>query len=43
MQSQRTGRIPARIPVTKEQLEGVLDPMSGAFLSARSDNPNGDL
>ena len=31
------------IPVTKEQLEGVLDPMSGAFLSAHSENPNGDL
>jgi Protein of unknown function (DUF3108) len=35
--------LPRTIPVTKEQLEGVLDPMSGAFLSARSDNPNGDL
>jgi hypothetical protein len=34
---------PRTIPVTQEQLEGVLDPMSGAFLSARSDNPNGDL
>jgi Protein of unknown function (DUF3108) len=34
---------PRTIPVTKEQLEGVLDPMSGAFLSARSENPNGDL
>ena len=34
---------PRTIPVTKEQLEGVLDPMSGAFLSAHSDNPNGDL
>jgi hypothetical protein len=31
------------IPVTKEQLEGVFDPMSGAFLYAHSDNPNGDL
>jgi Protein of unknown function (DUF3108) len=31
------------IPVTKEQLEGVLDPMSGAFLTAQSNNPNGDL
>lgn len=30
------------IPVTKEQLEGVFDPMSGAFLYAQSDNPNGD-
>jgi hypothetical protein len=34
---------PRTIPVTKEQLEGVLDPLSGAFLSAHSDNPNGDL
>jgi hypothetical protein len=34
---------PRTIPVTKEQLEGVLDPMSGAFLSANSQNPNGDL
>ena len=36
-------RIPRTIPVTKEQLEGVVDPMSGAFLSAQSENPNGDL
>jgi hypothetical protein len=35
-------RSPHVIPVTKEQLEGVLDPMSGAFLSAHSQNPNGD-
>ena len=28
-------RQPRTIPVTKEQLEGVLDPMSGAFLFAR--------
>jgi hypothetical protein len=34
---------PRTIPVTQEQLEGVLDPMSGAFLSAQSENPNGDL
>ena len=34
---------PRTIPVTKEQLEGVVDPMSGAFLSAHSENPNGDL
>ena len=34
---------PSTIPVTPEQLEGVLDPMSGAFLSAHSQNPNGDL
>ncbi|MEZ5828925.1 MAG: DUF3108 domain-containing protein [Hyphomicrobiales bacterium] len=37
-------RPPGRtIPVKREQLEGVLDPMSGAFLTARSENPNGDL
>lgn len=35
--------IPGTIPVRREQLEGVLDPMSGAFLTARSANPNGDL
>jgi hypothetical protein len=35
--------IPKTIPVTQEQLEDVLDPMSGAFLTAQSDNPNGDL
>jgi hypothetical protein len=35
--------LPRTIPVTREQLEGVLDPMSGAFLSAKSDNPNGDI
>lgn len=35
--------LPRTIPVTREQLEGVLDPMSGAFLVAKSDNPNGDL
>jgi hypothetical protein len=34
---------PHVIPVTKEQLEGVLDPMSAAFLYARSDNPNADM
>jgi hypothetical protein len=38
----RNRPLPRTIPVTKEQLEGVLDPMSGAFLSAQSDNPNGD-
>ena len=30
------------IPVTKEQLEGVLDPVTAVFLYARSENPNGD-
>jgi uncharacterized protein DUF3108 len=34
---------PGTIPVRREQLEGVLDPMSGAFLTARSANPNADL
>jgi hypothetical protein len=34
---------PRTIPVRQEQLEGVVDPMSGAFLTARSTNPNGDL
>jgi hypothetical protein len=35
--------LPRTIPVTQDQLDGVLDPMSGAFLVAKSDNPNGDL
>lgn len=35
--------LPGTIPVTREQLEGVVDPMSGAFLTARSPNPYGDL
>ena len=39
----RRRQSPRTIPVTKEQLEGVLDPMSGAFLTASSQNPNGDL
>jgi hypothetical protein len=33
---------PHVIPITKEQLAGVLDPMTAAFLYVRSDNPNGD-
>jgi hypothetical protein len=33
---------PHVIPTTKEQLEGVFDPMTAAFLYARSGNPNGD-
>lgn len=28
-----------RVPVTKDQLEDVIDPLSAAFLHARSDNP----
>jgi len=39
----RTRPHPGTIPVTREQLEGVVDPMSGAFLTARSPNPYGDL
>lgn len=35
--------LPRTVPVRQEQLEGVVDPMSGAFLTARSPNPNGDL
>ena len=31
------------IPVRKEQVQHVVDPLSGAFLMARSDNPHGDL
>jgi Protein of unknown function (DUF3108) len=34
---------PHVVPVTKEQLAGVLDPVTAIFLYARSDNPNGDL
>jgi hypothetical protein len=34
---------PKNIPVTKEQLRGVLDPMTGAFLRARPDLANADL
>jgi Protein of unknown function (DUF3108) len=33
---------PKNIPVTKEQLRGVLDPMTGAFLRARPDLPKAD-
>jgi hypothetical protein len=33
---------PKNIPVTKEQLRGVLDPMTGAFLRARPDLPQAD-
>jgi Protein of unknown function (DUF3108) len=34
---------PKKIPVTKEQLRGVLDPMTGAFLQARPNLANADL
>ena len=36
-------RDPREIPITKEQLVGVLDPIAAAFFHARSDDPNGDL
>jgi hypothetical protein len=39
----KKGPNPHVIPITKEQLEGVLDPMSAVFLYARSENPNGDM
>jgi hypothetical protein len=34
---------PKNIPVTKEQLRGVLDPMTGAFLRVRPNLPRADL
>jgi hypothetical protein len=34
---------PKNIPVKKEQLQGVLDPMTGAFLRVRPDLTNADL
>ena len=34
---------PKAIPVTKEQLRGVLDPMTGALLRVRPNLPGGDL
>jgi len=34
---------PQEIPITKEQLAGVLDPISAAFLLAHSQNSDGDL
>jgi hypothetical protein len=30
------------VPITKEQLQGVFDPVTAIFLYARSENPNGD-
>lgn len=36
-------RNPHNVPTTKEQLAGVLDPMTGGFLSVHSDKPNGDV
>jgi uncharacterized protein DUF3108 len=33
----------SRVPITKEQLVHVLDPLTAAFLYARSDGPPGDL
>jgi hypothetical protein len=34
---------PHTVPITKEQLQGVLDPVTAIFLYAHSENPNGDL
>lgn len=34
---------PKDVPITASQLQNVLDPMSAAFLFARSDNLSGDL
>jgi hypothetical protein len=34
---------PRNIPVTKQELRGVLDPMSGAFMRARPNLPPADL
>jgi len=34
---------PHVVPVTKEQLHGVLDPATALFLYGRSDNPDSDL
>jgi hypothetical protein len=34
---------PGEIKVTKEQVQQVVDPLSGAFLTARSDNPRANL
>jgi hypothetical protein len=39
----RRERDPREIPVTKNQLAGVLDPIAAAFFVARSNDPNGDL
>lgn len=35
----RKKRNPRAVPVTAEQLQGVLDPLTAAFLSVRSDTP----
>ena len=34
---------PRAIPIKKEQLAGVLDPLTALFLRAHSDNPDGDF
>jgi hypothetical protein len=39
----RRERDPREIPVTKNQLAGVLDPIAAAFFRARSNDPTGDL
>jgi hypothetical protein len=39
----RKERDPREIPVTKNQLAGVLDPIAAAFFVAHSNDPTGDL
>ena len=39
----RKERDPREIPVSKNQLAGVLDPIAAAFFVARSNDPTGDL
>ena len=34
---------PRKVPITAEQLQGVLDPLTAALLSVRSDAPAGDV
>ena len=41
--SPRRRPYPGTIPVRKEQLQDVVDPLSGIFLTARSDDPRADL
>jgi hypothetical protein len=40
---QKKKRDPRKVPITAEQLQGVLDPLTAALLSVRSDTPAGDL
>lgn len=40
---QKKKRDPRKVPIAAEQLQGVLDPLTAALLSVRSDTPAGDL